>query len=99
MSIASSSSGVWSRSSSVNPFFPPPNRNVEPSDFASVEDMLFEVFRCEETDTIDSISISQFFKVKVHNWIQYRIHFVISNTFRLWKPLEFVDLIQGSKKW
>ena len=63
MSVASSSSGVWSRSSSVNPFFPP-SRNVEPHDFASVEDMLFEVFRCEETDTIDSISISQFFKVK-----------------------------------
>ena len=45
----------------MNPFFN--SRNVEPHDFASVEDMLFEVFRCEETDTIDSISISQFFKV------------------------------------
>ena len=65
MSIASSS-GVWSRSSSVNPFFSPQtSRNVEPHDFASVEDMLFEVFRCEETDTIDSISISQFFKVRI----------------------------------
>ena len=28
---------------------------MEPHDFANVEDMLFEVFRCEETDTIDSI--------------------------------------------
>ena len=60
----SSSSGVWSRSSSCNPFFSPQiSRNVEPLDFANVEDMLFEVFRCEETDTIDSISISQFLKV------------------------------------
>ena len=38
-------------------------RNVEPHDFDNVEDMLFEVFRCEETDTIDSISIAQFIKV------------------------------------
>merc|ERR1712223_1570946 len=36
--------------------------NVEPHDFANVEDMLFEVFRCEETDSIDSISIAQFLK-------------------------------------
>jgi hypothetical protein len=28
-----------------------------------VEDMLFEVFRCEETDTIDSIAIGQFLRV------------------------------------
>ena len=31
--------------------------------FANVEDMLFEVFRCEETDTFDRISIRQFLKV------------------------------------
>ena len=31
--------------------------------FANVEDMLFEVFRCEETDSIDSIAIGHFLKV------------------------------------
>jgi len=66
----SGSSGFYSRSSSVscNPFFSSQiSRNVEPhdvepQDFDNVEDMLFEVFRCEETDTIDSISICQFLK-------------------------------------
>lgn len=57
-----SSSGVWSRSSSKL-FFSTQTRDVDPHNFANVEDMLFEVFRCEETDSIDSISISQFLKV------------------------------------
>ena len=35
--------------------------------FANVEDMLFEVFRCEETDTFDRISIRQFLKVRMGN--------------------------------
>jgi hypothetical protein len=62
----STSSGVSSSRSSVSsyPFFSPQiSRDVEPHDFANVEDMLFEVFRCEETDSIDSISIAQFLKV------------------------------------
>ena len=56
-----------------NQFFSPQiSRNVEPhdvepQDFDNVEDMLFEVFRCEETDTIDSISICQFLKVSKIN--------------------------------
>ena len=37
--------------------------DIQPHNFANVEDMLFEVFRCEETDTIDSIAIGQFLRV------------------------------------
>ena len=37
--------------------------DIEPSNFANVEDMLFEVFRCEETDTINNIAIAHFLKV------------------------------------
>ena len=33
------------------------------TNFANVEDMLFEVFRCEETDSIDRIAIAQFLRV------------------------------------
>ena len=35
-----------------------------PTNFANVEDMLFEVFRCEETDAIDRIAIAQFLNVR-----------------------------------
>jgi len=37
--------------------------DIQPTNFANVEDMLFEVFRCEETDTINNIAIAQFLKV------------------------------------
>ena len=37
--------------------------DIEPTNFANVEDMLFEVFRCEETDTINNIAIAHFLKV------------------------------------
>ncbi len=36
---------------------------AHPTHFANVEDMLFEVFRCEETDTFDTIAIRQFLRV------------------------------------
>ena len=36
--------------------------DIQPTNFANVEDMLFEVFRCEETDTINNIAIAQFLK-------------------------------------
>ena len=60
-----------------NQFFSPhlsrneEKHDVEPQDFDNVEDMLFEVFRCEETDTIDSISICQFLKVSKINYLPY----------------------------
>ena len=37
--------------------------DIQPTNFANVEAMLFEVFRCEETDTINNIAIAQFLKV------------------------------------
>ena len=39
--------------------------DIQPTNFANVEDMLFEVFRCEETDTINNIAIAQFLKVVI----------------------------------
>ncbi len=67
--------------------------------FANVEDMLFEVFRCEETDSIDSIAIAHFLKVgrSLHlrpicitvrdkHYIRY---------VRRWRTPVFVDLIPG----
>ena len=39
-----------------------PFSDIQPTNFANVEDMLFEVFRCEETDTINNIAIAQFLK-------------------------------------
>ena len=40
--------------------------DIQPTNFANVEDMLFEVFRCEETDTINNIAIAQFLKANIH---------------------------------
>jgi hypothetical protein len=56
-----STSSVYSSYGSVNEFFR--GAAPHPTNFANVEDMLFEVFRCEETDTFDSIAIKQFLKV------------------------------------
>ena len=44
----------------VSAFF----RSGHQTNFANVEDMLFEVFRCEETDTIDRIALGHFIKVR-----------------------------------
>ena len=44
------------------------SRLPQPANFAKVEDMLFEVFRCEETDSIDSIAIAQFLKVRMQRF-------------------------------
>ena len=40
--------------------------DIQPTNFANVEDMLFEVFRCEETDTINNIAIAQFLKANIY---------------------------------
>ena len=45
--------------------------------FANVEDMLFEVFRCEETDTFDRISIRQFLKVRRERHTKLKLKTVI----------------------
>ena len=52
---------------------------MEPHDFANVEDMLFEVFRCEETDSIDSISIAQFLKVSEIPALGKEFHTILFN--------------------
>ena len=41
--------------------------STQQASFLNIEDMLFEVFRCEETDTFDRISIRQFLKVRMSN--------------------------------
>ena len=46
--------------------------DIQPTNFANVEDMLFEVFRCEETDTINNIAIAQFLKVQYSPFILVR---------------------------
>ncbi len=65
------SSGFSSASDSYSLYSPQISREHDhvQHDFANVEDMLFEVFRCEETDSIDSISITQFLKVFItYTW-------------------------------